>query len=153
MRLLYASIGRACRQQARSNGRACRRSDQATLTTCADLPASPTAPINYPPVVANQTYSVPRDKILSIAAPGVLTGASDVDGGTVTVAGYGLPLHGTLTGADNGSFVYVPAAGFSGADSFTFNATDGQGGYALGSVFLTISERFTTGSKGVHALS
>jgi large repetitive protein len=102
-------------------------------------------------VVVNQSYSIPRDQTLSVPVPGVLTNASDADNDTLTVT-CGVPTQGTLACASNGSFVYVPVAGFSGADSFTFNATDGQGGYALGWVSLTISERLETGNKGFHVL-
>src|SRR5262249_14105319 len=35
------------------------------------------------------------------------------------------PAHGTLTFNANGSFTYVPAAGYSGPDTFTYRATDG----------------------------
>jgi large repetitive protein len=107
------------------------------------------AAVNRPPVVVNQTYTIPRDTVLSVPAPGVLTNASDADNDTITVT-CGLPLHGNLTCAPNGSFVYVPASDFSGADSFTFNATDGWGGYALGYASLNISERSarTVGAGG-----
>ena len=35
------------------------------------------------------------------------------------------PAHGTLTLNGDGSFVYTPAADYSGPDSFTYKANDG----------------------------
>src|SRR5581483_5193334 len=37
------------------------------------------------------------------------------------------PAHGSLTLASDGSFSYAPAAGFSGTDTFTYNAKDSSG--------------------------
>src|SRR5262249_21011982 len=36
------------------------------------------------------------------------------------------PVHGAIVVNPNGGFIYTPAAGFSGLDSFTVNVTDGQ---------------------------
>ena len=37
------------------------------------------------------------------------------------------PQHGTLTNPTSNSVTYTPNTGFSGTDSFTYKATDGQG--------------------------
>ena len=39
----------------------------------------------------------------------------------------GNPQHGTLTTPTSNSVTYTPNTGFTGADSFTYKATDGQG--------------------------
>ena len=39
----------------------------------------------------------------------------------------GLPQHGKLTNPTSNSVAYTPNAGFSGTDSFTYKATNGQG--------------------------
>lgn len=57
------------------------------------------------------------------------------------------PLHGTVTIQTQGTpgnlnddtFVYTPAAGYSGSDSFTYLAADGRGGTAIGSVTITVA--------------
>ena len=38
------------------------------------------------------------------------------------------PDHGTLQLAGNGGFIYTPAAGFTGIDAFTYQASNGSGG-------------------------
>ncbi len=48
------------------------------------------------------------------------------------------PKNGQLTLAADGSFVYRPAVGFSGADSFTYRAGDGKGQSAPATVALTV---------------
>jgi hypothetical protein len=53
------------------------------------------------------------------------------------------PAHGQLTLNANGSFVYTPAAGFSGTDTFTYRARDPY--LQSGSVLVTLA--VTTGSS------
>jgi hypothetical protein len=50
-----------------------------------------------------------------------------VDNATLAFNVVSLPAHGTvvITNAATGAYTYSPAANFSGADSFTFSATDG----------------------------
>ncbi|HSN17375.1 MAG TPA: Ig-like domain-containing protein, partial [Gammaproteobacteria bacterium] len=71
---------------------------------------------------------------------GVLT-ASDAAGNTLSFS-VTTPAHGSvkLTNAATGAFTYTPAAGFSGADSFTFTATDTVTGLssAAAGVSLTV---------------
>ena len=57
-----------------------------------------------------------------------------------TVVGNSSPAHGNLTLNADGSFTYAPNANFNGQDSFTYNATDGNGGYAAATVTITIRE-------------
>ncbi len=49
----------------------------------------------------------------------------DADGDALTAVLVDQPQHGTLQWAADGSFVYVPAAGYTGPDEFTYRATDG----------------------------
>jgi uncharacterized delta-60 repeat protein len=71
-------------------------------------------------------YSVNENATLNVAAPGVLT--NDLPGSStpLTPALVGLPSHGTLTLNADGSFVYTPATGFYGTDSFTYDDTEGS---------------------------
>ena len=101
-------------------------------------------PVNDPPDVRNQTYSTPRDQPLVVAAPGVLTNASYVDG----VVSYSSPSHGNLMASPNGSFAYTPAANFVGLDSFKYNVTDGKGGCAQGTATINGGEPPAGGGHG-----
>ncbi|WJH41457.1 Ig-like domain-containing protein [Aliirhizobium terrae] len=51
---------------------------------------------------------------------------TDIDGGPLTYAVTGQPANGTITIGTDGSYTYVPAANFSGADSFTYTVNDGR---------------------------
>jgi VCBS repeat-containing protein len=83
-------------------------------------------PVDDAPVAANDSYSTAEDTPLTVAVPGVLGNDSDVDGDTLNAALVSGPAHGTLTLNSNGSFLYTPAAGFSGSDTFTYRASDGS---------------------------
>ncbi|HKO56666.1 MAG TPA: Ig-like domain-containing protein [Thermoanaerobaculia bacterium] len=80
---------------------------------------------NVPPTVANQSYLATQDTPLGVAAPGVLSGAADADSAQLTAIVVTPPAHGALVLAADGSFTYTPAAGYSGSDSFTYQASDG----------------------------
>jgi cysteine-rich repeat protein len=79
------------------------------------------APVNDPPVANNAAASTFNDTPVVVA----LT-ASDVDGDALTLAIATGPAHGTLGALAGGAVTYTPAAGFTGADSFTFTASDGH---------------------------
>jgi VCBS repeat-containing protein len=62
---------------------------------------------------------------LVVPAPGVLQNDSDPEGSPITATLATNPSSGTLSLAANGSFTYTPNTGFTGVDSFTYNAFDG----------------------------
>ncbi|MBI3503481.1 MAG: tandem-95 repeat protein, partial [Proteobacteria bacterium] len=69
---------------------------------------------------------------------GVLT-AADVDGDALTFGLAAGPHNGTVTVAADGSYSYVPAADFNGADSFTYTVFDGHGGTTTGTISVDIA--------------
>lgn len=129
---------------------------------------------NHDPVAVNDTYTVSANGVLTVsAANGVLANDSDPDGDTLTicsetrVVGHDIllaPENGTLTMNRDGSFTYIPNAGFVGVDTFhycmedgpacvegtvTINVTGGVGGgvppsfTANGNAFATGANAFT----------
>jgi len=94
------------------------------------------APVNDAPIALTVSASGAEDTTLA----GRLT-ASDVDGDALTfsLAPGGAPAHGTLTIQPDGSYTYVPAANFNGADSFTYQVSDGNGGTATKTVALDVA--------------
>jgi len=95
-------------------------------------------PVNDAPVAGNDSYSATEDNTLTIAAPGVLTNDSDVDGDPITAILVAGPTNGTLTLNANGSFVYTPSADFNGTDSFTYQSSDGPLGSNVATVTITV---------------
>ena len=101
--------------------------------------------IDTQPIADPDTYSASGNIAITKAAPGVLTNDRDPDTGnnsglTVTKvqgvgANVGVATDTTATGrgnvkgsvnlAANGSFTYEPPPGFEGADSFTYETSDG----------------------------
>lgn len=84
-------------------------------------------PVNYPPVAVAHSFTATEGTPLTVAAPGVLTGASDVEGEPISAVLSNKPSNGQLTLSDEGSFTYVSNPGFTGYDSFSVIAKDPNG--------------------------
>jgi hypothetical protein len=80
---------------------------------------------NQPPVALADSFSTSQSVTLSVAAPGVLANDIDPDFDLLSAVPVSSPANGGLTLAADGSFSYTPNAGFVGADTFTYRATDG----------------------------
>ena len=96
-------------------------------------------PVNDAPVAVGNSYTTSAGTALTLAAPGVLQNDADIDGDTLTAVLVGSPSHGTLTLNANGSFTYTPAAGFSGNDTFTYKANDGQADSSVATVSIAVN--------------
>lgn len=103
-----------------------------TVTDVDGLPAttSPTRSVTVSapasPVANADSYSVITGQTLSVAAPGVLSNDTNPLGtGTLSATRVNNVTHGTLTFNANGSFTYTPSTGYTGADSFSYTASNG----------------------------
>src|SRR5882724_4370489 len=94
---------------------------------------------NAPPLAIDDAYTIGQDGTLIVAGNGVLGNDSDADGDALTAAIVTGPANGTLTLNTDGSFTYVPNAGFTGGDSFTYRAADGHGGTAIAAVSIAVT--------------
>jgi large repetitive protein len=96
---------------------------------------------NHPPVANADSHTTPQDTALNVAAPGVLGNDTDADSDPLTATKMSDPAHGTLNSfGSDGSFTYTPAAGYSGADSFTYKASDGVADSNIATVSLTVGQ-------------
>jgi len=107
--------------------------------------------VNRPPTANAQTVTTTE----AVARSVTLTG-SDPDGDTLQFTIVTQPTRGTLTGSD-ATRTYIPALGFSGADSFTFKASDGLLESAAATVTINVAaisdtRRATPLSAGVSVL-
>ncbi|MCH8040993.1 MAG: tandem-95 repeat protein [Nitrospinae bacterium] len=100
---------------------------------------------NIPPVAGNDAYSGNEGTVLTVGTPGVLSNDSDPNNDPLTAVLSTGPANGTLTLQSDGSFVYTPNLGFSGTDSFTYQANDGQGFSNVATVTITVNEGGTQG--------
>jgi VCBS repeat-containing protein len=81
--------------------------------------------VNALPVANPDNYTTAENVPLTIAATGVLANDTDADNDLLTAVLETGPTNGSLTLNADGSFIYTPAANFSGTDSFTYRANDG----------------------------
>ncbi|GAA4030668.1 retention module-containing protein [Actimicrobium antarcticum] len=86
-------------------------------------------PVNDLPIGVKDQYSVTAGSTLSVTnSNGVLKNDSDIETprSALTAVLENNVRHGTLTLAADGSFVYKPASGYAGTDSFTYRVNDGS---------------------------
>jgi hypothetical protein len=88
--------------------------------------------VNHPPVAASQSVNATED-----AASAIVLGATDPDGDPLTYSVVSGPSHGTLSGSAP-NLSYQPAANYSGADSLTFSASDGEFDSNAATVSITV---------------
>jgi CSLREA domain-containing protein len=105
------------------------------------------------PVANNDSYTTPEDSSLTIQVPGVLANDTDVNGDALSAALVSGPAHGAVTLNSDGSFLYMPAADFSGSDAFTYRANDGSlSAQASVTIFVTQKPATTGKVNGSGAL-
>jgi hypothetical protein len=87
---------------------------------------------NVPPVANSQTVTTTKGTPVDIT----LT-ASDADGDPLTYVVVTQPTYGSLSGTAP-NLVYTPMPKFTGSDSFTFRANDGQSNSNTATVWITV---------------
>ena len=103
--------------------------------------------VNTAPVAADDAYRTSQDQPLAIEPGGALTNDQDAEGDTLAAVLVNGPSHGTLVLNDDGSFTYTPNAGFSGEDTFSYVANDGQADSNTATVSLTVDPAVTPPAK------
>ncbi|MEM9169804.1 MAG: Ig-like domain-containing protein, partial [Pseudomonadota bacterium] len=102
-----------------------------------------------PPVAANDAYQTMEDSLLSVSpALGLLANDFDADNDALTVTqingqnitdGQQIDLgDGMLTIDTDGSFSFMPDAGFNGAETFAYTVSDGVDGISVGAVTIDV---------------
>src|SRR5207247_648684 len=95
--------------------------------------------VNDAPLAADDRYATAEDTALVVSAPGLLGNDTDADGDALAVVGFSAPAHGALALNPDGSFTYTPVADYDGPDAFGYTVSDGHGGSARATVWLTVS--------------
>jgi hypothetical protein len=91
------------------------------------------------PVAQADAYTTPSGTTLMIAAPGVLANDTDPENSPLSAVLVHGPLNGTLTLQPDGSFSYAPDPGFTGSDSFSYEATNATNPSAPATVTLKVA--------------
>ena len=94
-----------------------------------------------PPFAGASTYNGQEGQTLTVASAmlGVLTNDTDPNNLAVAASLVKAPTHGTLALNADGTFTYVPIAGFYGVDTFTYKVTDTAGASGTALVSLVIA--------------
>jgi serine/threonine protein phosphatase PrpC len=93
--------------------------------------------VNDAPTAADDALTTAQDTSGVVT---VLTNDADVDGDALTVTTTAPSAsHGTVACTASGSCTYSPSAGYSGADAFSYDVSDGHGGTDTASVAVTVS--------------
>ena len=102
---------------------------------------APPPPPPGAPVANNDSFTVDEDQQLTVPARGVLSNDtdSDTDINVLTAAKVSDPVNGAVTLNADGSFTYTPNPNYSGTDSFTYRANDGQSNSNVATVAITIN--------------
>jgi VCBS repeat-containing protein len=95
--------------------------------------------VNDAPVTVADTYTTLEDVRLTVAAPGILTNDTDVEGDALIARLVSNVTHGTLALNTNGGFTYLSATNYNGSDSFTYRANDGTTNGNLATVTINIT--------------
>nr|WP_242531532.1 Ig-like domain-containing protein [Priestia flexa] len=90
--------------------------------------------VNDSPITGNLFLTIAEDTLLA----GQVT-ATDVDGDALTFSLQNAPVNGTVLVNADGTFTYTPNLNYNGSDQFTVLVSDGQGGTAVSTVFITIT--------------
>ena len=103
----------------------------------ADITVTP--PPNTAPTGLPDAYTTEEGKTLTVGAPGVLANDTDAEGDALTATDVTQPINGSVSMASGGGFSYIPDAGFSGRDVFTYQADDGTATSGATRVELTVT--------------
>jgi len=97
------------------------------------------APVNQAPFATNDAYSTEANVALNVAAPGVLGNDGDPEGDPLTAILKSDVTNGTLVLNADGSLTYTPNLDYTGVDTFTYVANDGQLDSSIATVSITVT--------------
>ncbi|GAB3760876.1 hypothetical protein GCM10028796_10170 [Ramlibacter monticola] len=96
------------------------------------------APVNDPPVVANDTATASLNLAIDIPASTLLANDTDADGDTLTIVSVGGAAHGSVT-LSGSTIRFVPDLLYLGNQAeFTYTVSDGHGATATGTVHVSV---------------
>jgi len=110
--------------------------DAQTGAVIGGAPQPPAPPANLAPIAANDVAVTQQGQAVTID---VLANDADPDADALTISRIVTgPAHGAAS-IVNGKIVYTGAPGYSGADLFSYEASDGKGGLTTANVALTVA--------------
>ncbi len=113
--------------------------------------STPVPITNTAPVAGDDSYEMTADQTLIVAVAGVLVNDSDPELQAISV---GLPrpisgpAHGSLTLNADGSFEYTPTGGYTGTESFEYQASDGSLSSGTATVTIVVRDHALISTSG-----
>ena len=95
---------------------------------------------NAAPVGVADSYTTTEGEALVVAAPGVLANDTDAEGDALTATGLTQPADGVVSLAADGSFTYMPDAGFVGHGHLHLHGQRRHVGLPPTTVTITVEE-------------
>ncbi|MFC1867172.1 Ig-like domain-containing protein [Thermodesulfobacteriota bacterium] len=95
--------------------------------------------VNDSPAAEDDTIATVAEAPIIVAFSSLLGNDTDVEGSTLTIAGFTQPANGTVTDNGDNTFTYTPNPDFIGSDSFTYTVSDGNGGTDTAIVSVTVN--------------
>ncbi|MBD2121237.1 Ig-like domain-containing protein [Trichocoleus sp. FACHB-262] len=120
--------------------------DSGTGTESATV-AITVSPIDDAPIASDDTFTTNENTAISLS---VLANDFDAEGNVLTIINFTDAAHGTLTQNASGDFLYTPNSGFTGADSFSYIISDGNGGTSQASVTISVGSGSTGGLGSIN---
>jgi len=102
-------------------------------------------PVNQPPLAIDDSAETTGTNPVTID---VLGNDSDPDGDDITVTAFTQPGNGTVT-QSGGTFVYTPAEGFTGTDTFTYTISDPSGATSTATVTIVVTASDVCEADGI----
>lgn len=101
------------------------------------------------PVVANDdSYTTPSNSVISATNPGVFENDENV----ARLVSFTEPVSGgTIIQGTDGSFIYIPPAGFAGTDTYTYTVADTNGNFDTATVTFIVEAMAPTGNREPNA--
>ena len=94
--------------------------------------------VNDAPVARDDRFEIYEGETRLLAPAGALANDTDADGDALSLVVVDAPQHGTVTTDADGHLVYTPEAGFTGEDTLTYRAADGQAESNLATITLSV---------------
>lgn len=104
--------------------------DTATVTVTVN-------PVADAPVANDDSATTTGNESVTV---NVVANDTDADNDSLTVSAVTDGSNGTVIIADDQSVTYTPNEGFVGTDSFTYTVDDGNGGFAVATVVVTVTQ-------------
>jgi VCBS repeat-containing protein len=103
--------------------------------------ATITIQVNEPPnqVPTIQAQDLQKTTLKNTSVSGAVVG-TDADGDALTYTKGADPSNGSVVVNTDGSWIYTPATGYTGTDSFTITVSDGKGGTATATIVIQVNE-------------